>query len=197
MLTSDWIEKTRRGRRSRPKARSAIRLHGFSAHARRSRTICAWWRQPRADGWRGARPRRFARALARQGRASPCRRYACAAAFGLRRYPLYSFGRRTWLYDLFTKAGFHEVETAEKILPHQAGPGGRSSARSPDRGAQTADRVCLRTCERRVQSAPSSHAKTGVRIVNLDGEQFLHPAPVLLDGLDTLIARRAQWRKTP
>ena len=37
--------------------------------------------------------------------------------------------------------------------------------------------------------------KTPLTIINLDGEKFLHPAPVLLDGLAELATHRDKWSR--
>lgn len=102
----------------------------------------------------------------------------------------YSFGQQRWLADLFTAAGFVVVETEPKIrhlLP----------------GAEVAtlnaliDRLqpqLLFIFERTLQPQCSFiKPQIPIRIITLDGEKYLHPAPVVLDGLAELASKRKEW----
>lgn len=191
MLTSDWIE-DKAWQAVAPKGARAIRLHGFQRMVQiedNLRVVTAAAGQ--MDG--EARAQGFARAWrakAGQVHAGGTRALLLSACGGTP----YSFGRRTWLYDLFTTAGFHMVETAEKIRHIKPGQEVEHLGRLIEELKPQVVFIFERTLSTECAVIPP---KTGVRIVNLDGEQFLHPAPVLLQGLDTLIANRAQWHKTP
>ncbi|MEN8169516.1 MAG: ABC transporter substrate-binding protein [Pseudomonadota bacterium] len=102
----------------------------------------------------------------------------------------YSFGKKRWLTDLFTAAGFVVVETAEKIRHIK-----------PDEELVTINALInelepelLFIFERKQNKRCAFiKPKTPLTIINLDGEKFLHPAPVLLDGLAELATHRDKW----
>jgi iron complex transport system substrate-binding protein len=98
----------------------------------------------------------------------------------------YSFGRETWLAELFEMAGFRLAETTAGV---------RHLARE-----DTAEQIAARIEELKpdlvfiftrqiAESCAAIPEPRGARLVALDGDKFLHPAPVLLEGLDEL--RRA------
>ncbi|MDY6978529.1 MAG: ABC transporter substrate-binding protein [Pseudomonadota bacterium] len=104
----------------------------------------------------------------------------------------YSFGRETWLYDLFTSAGFEVVETHRRIRHLQPGREiedltGLLNRYEPEI-LFIVERNIGRNCNMLMPEVP-------VRIVTLDGEQFLHPAPVLLKGLAQLHSRQSEWQR--
>ncbi|WP_126447177.1 ABC transporter substrate-binding protein [Sulfuricystis multivorans] len=95
----------------------------------------------------------------------------------------YSFGRNTWLGELFEAAGFRLAETNEGV---------RHLARDA-----TAEDIERRVTELRpdlvviftrqiAESCAAVPWPANARLMALDGEKFLHPAPVLLEGLDEL-----------
>ncbi|RTY35038.1 ABC transporter substrate-binding protein [Chlorobium phaeovibrioides] len=102
----------------------------------------------------------------------------------------YSFGKKTWLYDLFQHAGFEIVETHEHVRHITIG----------NEFNEVKDLVnhfkpdFLIVFERdmgKVCSAVSM--ETNVKVINLDGDYFLHPAPVILKGLTELKAKEPMW----
>lgn len=106
----------------------------------------------------------------------------------------YVYGAQTWLHDAFSRAGF-EVVAAKPGVHHMRLTedvdelADLIDAHDPDvvftfSGAQT------RHCRAVVASAP-------VRVVNLPPRYFSHPAPVILEGLDELRTRRAEWTAAP
>jgi len=98
----------------------------------------------------------------------------------------YSFGKSTWLQDLFSRAGFKLVETAEKIRNiDPAGLDALIDELQPEL-VFVFERQAARQCR---MIAP----KRPVRIITLDGDTLLQPAPVLLQGLDELIGKQAEW----
>ena len=102
----------------------------------------------------------------------------------------YSFGQQRWLSDLFTQAGFVNVETAEKIRHIQPG----EEVTTLNALIQELEPELLFIFERKQnKQCAFIKPKTPLQIINLDGEKFLHPAPILLDGLAELQQRRHQW----
>jgi iron complex transport system substrate-binding protein len=104
----------------------------------------------------------------------------------------YSFGQQRWLSDLFSHAGFINVETAEKIRHIKPGEAVTTlnaliNERKPELlfiFERTANKQCA-----------FIKPQTPLTIINLDGEKFLHPAPVLLDGLGELAQQRDKWKE--
>ncbi|MFN6962024.1 MAG: ABC transporter substrate-binding protein [Rhodocyclaceae bacterium] len=95
----------------------------------------------------------------------------------------YSFGRQTWLGELFTAMGFALVETASGVrhLAREATEkeiAARIEAVRPD--------LVFIFTRQIADHCAAIPLPEGVRLVPLDGDKFLHPAPVLLDGLDEL-----------
>jgi len=100
----------------------------------------------------------------------------------------YSFGRSTWLYELFSQAGFRVVESEEKI---------RNIA-PPALGAlidELQPQLVFIFERSAAQQCRMITPKTPVRIIPLDGDTLLQPAPILLQGLDELIAKQARWKE--
>jgi iron complex transport system substrate-binding protein len=102
----------------------------------------------------------------------------------------YSFGQKRWLSDLFTAAGFVNVETAEKI--RHIKPGEEMTTLNALINALQPELLFIFERKQHKQCA-FIKPKTPLTIINLDGEKFLHPAPVLLDGLAELATHRAEW----
>ncbi len=102
----------------------------------------------------------------------------------------YSFGKKRWLSDLFTHAGFVNVETAEKIRHIKPG----EEVTTINSLINELQPELLFIFERKAnKQCAFIKPKTPLTIINLDGEKFLHPAPVLLDGLEELATHRARW----
>lgn len=97
----------------------------------------------------------------------------------------YSYGRTTWLDDLFTTAGFRLAETREGARP--AGPGEPAEAIGA-LVARTRPDILFVFHDAGMRQCPLLAMELPVRIVPLNGEHFLHPAPVLLEGLAELAA---------
>lgn len=103
----------------------------------------------------------------------------------------YSFGRKRWLSDLFTEAGFVVVETAEKI--RHIKPGEEVTTINALINELEPDLLFIFERKENKQCA-FIKPKTPLTIINLDGEKFLHPAPVVIDGLAELKSHQSQWR---
>lgn len=109
----------------------------------------------------------------------------------------YSFGRERWLGDLFNKAGFVVVESEAKVRPVH--PGAEIATLNALIDQLQPDLLFIFEQSHNPQCALIK-PKRPLRIITLDGEKFLHPAPVLLDGLKELHERRHEWtrnRTTP
>ncbi len=104
----------------------------------------------------------------------------------------YSFGKRRWLTELFTAAGFVVVETAEKIRHIKPG----EAVITLNALINELQPELLFIFERTQNSQCAFiKPKTPLTIINLDGEKFLHPAPNLLTGLAELKSRRSEWQQ--
>lgn len=103
----------------------------------------------------------------------------------------YSFGNKTWLAELFTHAGFKLVDSTEGVR-HL----------SKDRTAEETQALIAQlkpdlifVFTRQVADACSLIELPKIsQLVVLDGDKFLHPAPVLLEGIDQLIAMQSLWQ---
>ncbi|MDH5181390.1 MAG: ABC transporter substrate-binding protein, partial [Gammaproteobacteria bacterium] len=95
----------------------------------------------------------------------------------------YSFGKQTWLYDLFNQMNFKIVETHAKIRHIKAG----QEITKINNLLNTFEPDILFIMERKLNSRCNLILpKVPVKIITLDGNHFLHPAPVLLEGLKEL-----------
>lgn len=103
----------------------------------------------------------------------------------------YSFGRKRWLSDLFSRAGFVNVETAEKI--RQIKPGEEVTTINALINELEPELLFIFERKQNKQCA-FINPNTPLTIINLDGENFLHPAPVLLQGLSELAQYKGQWK---
>ena len=104
----------------------------------------------------------------------------------------YSFGKQRWLSDLFTHAGFINVETTLKI--RHIKPGEELTTINALINELQPDLLFIFERRQNKQCA-FIKPKTPLTIINLDGEKFLHPAPVLLDGLTELSQHQDKWKK--
>ncbi|MDH5409022.1 MAG: ABC transporter substrate-binding protein [Gammaproteobacteria bacterium] len=95
----------------------------------------------------------------------------------------YSFGKQTWLYDLFTQMNFKMVESHNKIRHLKPG----NEIEEITTLLNTFEPDILFIFERKLNSRCNLILpKVPVKIVPLDGKVFLHPAPTLLKGLAEL-----------
>lgn len=104
----------------------------------------------------------------------------------------YSFGRNTWLADLFTTAGFVVADPTDGVR-HL-----RREATSADVVALIVDmqpEVVFIFNRHIADSCGTVPLPPGTPLIALNGDKFLHPAPILLEGLQELKTRRAEWTK--
>ncbi|HEY9148450.1 MAG TPA: ABC transporter substrate-binding protein [Gammaproteobacteria bacterium] len=104
----------------------------------------------------------------------------------------YSFGQQRWLSDLFNHAGFTNVETTEKL--RHIKPGEEVTTLNALINELEPDLLFIFERKENKQCA-FIKPKTPLTIINLDGEKFLHPAPIVLEGLAELKNQQAHWRE--
>lgn len=191
LLTSDWTPEEA-WRQATPPGAKALRLHGFQNMAQVEENLRLIGE---AAGLPDAAQRAdsFAHAWREQ-----------AAAIGAHGIPAlllsacggspYSFGRGSWLGDLFTAAGFRVVGGDKQII-HFPADGDLSELRAAVKKYRPS--VIFVFEHRETPSCNAALSQMGVKLVFLDGGLFLHPAPVLLKGLDELAAKRKQWEVKP
>lgn len=95
----------------------------------------------------------------------------------------YSFGQQRWLSDLFQEAGFVNVETVDTI--RHIHPGETITDLNTLINALEPELLFIFERSQSPQCA-FIQPKTALRIIHLDGDKFLQPAPIILDGLKTL-----------
>ncbi len=95
----------------------------------------------------------------------------------------YSFGKKRWLGDLFSQAGFTVAETEPKI--RNIGPGNEYTTLNALIDRLQPELLFIFDHKDRKQCA-FIKPKTPIRIVNLDGNKYLNPSPQLLDALKDL-----------
>jgi iron complex transport system substrate-binding protein len=102
----------------------------------------------------------------------------------------YSFGKERWLADLFTEAGFVVAETEPEIRHIRPG----EEVATINALLNQLQPQLLFIFERTLQpQCAFIKPKTPIRIISLDGEKFLHPAPAVLEGLAELASKRNEW----
>jgi len=102
----------------------------------------------------------------------------------------YSFGQNTWLAQLFSEAGFVVADPSSGVrhLPPAA------TAEATTQLIKELRPEIIFVFTRQIASTCGMvPLPPGTLLVALDGDKFLHPAPVLLEGLDALQAARSQW----
>jgi len=101
----------------------------------------------------------------------------------------YSFGRNTWLGELFEAAGFTLAEEAQGVrhLPAE----GLDAAIAADI-ARLQPEIVFYFSRQTASACAAMPLPAQAKIIGLDGDLFLHPAPVLLEGLEQLRTVLAQ-----
>lgn len=191
MLTSDWTSEKVWTEAAPPGAR-AIRLHGFRSMREvedNLRTIADAANRPDAT----VRAKAFAVQWRKTAKAVNGNNRRVLLLSACRGSP-YTFGTDTWLHDLFTEAGFVDVETHSRLRHLKVE---NPVAAVDDLVGKLKPEIVFVFERANADQCAAILPRAGVRIVALDGDKFLHPAPVLLQALDTLIANRAQWHKAP
>lgn len=187
MFTSDWTSEKVWTESAPPGAR-AIRLHGFRSMREvedNLRTIADAANRPDA----AARAKAFAGQWRKTAKAVNGNNRRVLLLSACRGSP-YTFGTDTWLHDLFTEAGFVDVETHSRLRHLKVD---NPVAAVDDLVGKLKPEIVFVFERTNADQCAAILPRAGVKIVALDGEKFLHPAPTLLDGLDEIIARRALW----
>lgn len=191
LLTSDWTPEDVL-RQATPPGAKALRLHGFQTMAQVEENL-------RLIGAAAGLPDAAQRAevFAHDWR----ERAAAVGGHGIRALLLsacggspYSFGRGSWLGDLFSAAGF-EVVGGDKQIIHFSADGDLGELRAAVK--QYRPGVIFVFEHKARPACNAALGRMGVKLALLDGDLFLHPAPVLLQGLDALAARRKEWEAKP
>lgn len=104
----------------------------------------------------------------------------------------YSFGKERWLSDLFTRAGFVNVETEPKIRHIRPGETIATLNKLVD---ELKPELLFIFEQTRHKQCNFIAPRTPLTIINLDGESFLNPAPVILHGLTELKQHRKEWEE--
>ncbi|MBA3903947.1 MAG: ABC transporter substrate-binding protein [Rhodocyclaceae bacterium] len=180
IVTSNWSDADTMELVTPPGARM-LRLDGFDSVAGSDAVLRQLAEASRAPG--GAERiesfRRARRARAESVRGLGQRALILSACSG----SPYSFGRRHYVGDAFALAGFDVVETAPKIRHLRDGEEIPNIARLVERLKPaivfSLSRETAAYCNAEIGTLP-------VRIVTLKGENFFHPGPRLLDGLEDL-----------
>lgn len=102
----------------------------------------------------------------------------------------YSFGPNSRLYDLFTQAGFHVVETKEKIRHVRPGKEIKDITKLLNRYEPELLFIFEQRLKKQCQMMTP---KVPVKILSFDGQKFLHPTTEILEGLDLLISKKHRW----
>lgn len=180
LLTSDWTSEEKLTAITPPGTR-AFRLNGFGGMVEVEENLRLIGREagiPDIDARVDAFAKQW-RALAAQVNGNNRRVLllsSCAST-------PYSFGQQRWLSDLFYQAGFINVETVEKIRHIRPG----ETIADLNALIHELEPELLFIFERS-QSPQCAfiQPKTALRIIQLDGDKFLQPAPMVLDGLKAL-----------
>lgn len=190
LLTSDWTSEAKLAAITPPGAR-ALRLHGFGSMAEieeNLRRIGVAVGMEEIDV-RVADFHRQWQTLAAGVGGNGKRVLLLSACSGTP----YSFGQERWLSDLFTRAGFINVETAKKLRHIRPG----EKVATLNALINELQPQLLFVFERKQsEQCAFIKPKTPLAIINLDGEKFLHPAPTLLQGLKELAQHKAQWQNS-
>ncbi len=187
LLTSDWTS-TAKLAAVTPEGTRSFRLHGFTGMTEIEENLRLIGRETRMSDI-DARVADFHRrwqGLAAEVKGNNKKVLLLSACSGMP----YSFGQKRWLSDLFSHAGFVVVETAEKIRHIKPG----EEVTTINALINELEPELLFIFERKQnKQCAFIKPKTPIKIINLDGEKFLHPAPVLLDGLAELHRHRSEW----
>jgi iron complex transport system substrate-binding protein len=188
LLTSDWTSEEKLAAVT-PEGTRSFRLHGFGSMAEIEDNLRLIGHEAGIDDietrvndfhqqWQG---------LASQVKGNGRKVLLLSACSGMP----YSFGKKRWLSDLFTRAGFINVETAEKI--RHIKPGEEVTTLNALINELQPELLFIFERKKNKQCAFIA-PRTPLTIINLDGENFLHPAPLLLDGLAELQTHQSKWR---
>ena len=103
----------------------------------------------------------------------------------------YSYGRKTYLGDLFLEAGFDVVDNSKKVRVFKIG----KEKNELDEFIKDYEPDFIFGFVPYTKAASCSVLEMDKKlpIVYLDGDLFLHPAPVIIDGLKELKSKENEW----
>lgn len=101
----------------------------------------------------------------------------------------YSFGRKRWLGDLFTQAGFVLAETEEKL--RNIGPGNEYTTLNAMIDALQPEMLFIFDHKDRKQ-CDFIKPKTPLRIITLDSRKFLNPSPQIVEAIGDIKKTNAE-----
>lgn len=187
ILSSDWVT-AERAQQINPAGSRIYRLHGFQSMQQiedNIRTIATAVGMDDGEALAAKFHRQWHDSI-KEIKANNKRVLLISSCSGLP----YSFGKATWLYDLFTQAGFEVVETHDNIRHIRPGQELTDLSEMID---QLRPELVFVFERQAAQQCQLITPRIPVRIVTLDGEKLLQPAPVLLQGLDEVIRKRPIW----
>lgn len=103
----------------------------------------------------------------------------------------YSYGRKTYLGDLFKEAGFDVVDTSKQVKPFKI----TKEKNELDEFIKKFKPDFIFGFVPYTKGGSCSVLETNRKlpIVYLDGDLFLHPAPVIIEGLKELKSKENEW----
>lgn len=179
-FVSDWVSEDKI-KTLTPSGTRAVRLHGFQRMSQIEDNIRLIGRaagSPDADG----RAKEFAAAWRAKAHAVKGQQKRAVLLSACNNSP-YSYGKNTWLYDLFSEAEFKIVETHPEI--RHIAPGQEIEDLGEFLRRFDPEVVFLIRPDG-AEQCQAVFADFPVRVIPLDSALFSHPAPVLLKGLDAL-----------
>lgn len=164
-----------------PAGARALRLGGYRSLAESEQMVAALAAASGAEDG-AARARQFSRELQQRLAAIPARQRRILLVSACATQP-YSYGRNTMLGDLAEQAGFTLAESAEGIRHVYAGEAIDSI---PALIEATRAEVVVNFLSKSENTCDARLATLPVTLVMLPGDNFFHPGPRLLEGLDEL-----------
>jgi iron complex transport system substrate-binding protein len=189
IFSSDWIS-TADLNEATPEGVRAIRLHGFKSMQEIEENIVTIGEAMGLENARsyGLKFSKTWRARAKQLKGNGQRILLISSCSGMP----YSFGRERWLTDFFEYGGFQVVET-HKTIRHLR-PGQEIELLNDWIHETQPDLVFIlsRGPNDRCQLLEPAHAR---KLITVHAPQLLHPAPVMLRGIDEVLKQRNEWNR--
>ncbi|MFC5302269.1 hypothetical protein [Azospira restricta] len=164
-----------------PAGARSLRLGGYRSLAESEQMVAALAAASGSEE-AAARARRFSRELQQRLAAMPARQRRILLVSACATRP-YSYGRNTMLGDLAEKAGFTLAESAEGI--HHLHDGEPIDS-IPALVAATRPDIVVNLMTRAENHCDARLGALPVTLLMLPGDNFFHPGPRLLEGLDEL-----------
>ncbi|MFK5915225.1 MAG: hypothetical protein QM484_12705 [Woeseiaceae bacterium] len=187
IITSDWSKEATL-KSATPKGAKAIRLKSFSSMSQLEENMMT---VIKATNWKQSIPKvkvfaKSWRKKVKQIKGNNKKVLLLSSCSG----SAYSFGPNSRLYDLFTQSGFDVVETKEKIRHIRLGNEISNLTALADRYQPDLMIIFEQRLKKQCQMITP---KVPVRILSVDGSEFLQPNTKILNGLDILISKKKYW----